>query len=105
MNTTHRNVALGAALIAALSWVDPLYLVLILFGPLLTGLVVGLRGAAWRPAAAAWGIAGLVTLVADLAINGEDAAFHAAATVITIALLRAGAALGSLAHRRTVRAA
>lgn len=105
MNTTHRNVALGAALIAALAWVDPVYIPMILLGPLLTGLVVGLRGAAWRPAAAAWGIAGLVTLVVDLAINGEDVAFHAVVTVVTVVLLRAAAALGSLAHRRSAHAA
>lgn len=105
MNTTHRNVALGAALIAALAWVDSVYIPMILLGPLLTGLVIGLRGAAWRPAAAAWAIAGLLTLVVDLAINGEDVAFHAVVTVLTVALLRAAAAAGGLAHRRSVRAA
>jgi hypothetical protein len=105
MNITHRNVAIGAALISALAWVDPLYIPMILFGPLLTGLVVGLRGADWRPAGAAWGIACLLTLVVDLAINGEDVAFHAVVTVLTVALLRAAAAAANLAHRRGVRAA
>jgi hypothetical protein len=80
----------GALLIGALAWIDPIFIPLVLVGPLVTGFVVGRRGGPLLPLGAAWFLGGLVMLVSDAIANHEDKAFHAALSVV-MALLASGA--------------
>lgn len=96
------STTLATVAIAALAWVDPIYLPLILLGPILTGLIAGAKGAAPRLVAIPWFAAGIVTLVLDLAINGEDMAFHAVVAAFTAAV---GAGCAAVAQRMRGRAA
>ena len=90
-----RTVLVVAALaIAAGAWLDPLYLPLITLGPVLSGLAAGAGGIPPRLVALTWFGAGVLVLLADLAINQEDAAFHAVVAVITAAVGAAFAARG-----------
>lgn len=94
-------VALTAVL-AALFWIDVLFVPLVLLGPIVTGVVAGPRGAA-RPAAAAWFAAGLLTLVIDWVVNNEDQIFHLAMAAWTAGVtLGVGAAVASI-RARTLR--
>ena len=89
----------GGVLIGALAWIDPIFMPLVLVGPLVTGLIVGLRGGSLRPVAAAWFIGGVVMLVSDAVANHEDKVFHAVLSVV-MALLAGGAwAVGAKAQR------
>src|SRR5690349_5470166 len=91
----------GGVAISALAWVDPIFLPLVLLGPLATGFVVGLRGGRCRYVALAWAIAGAGMLVSDWIANHEDRAFHAVLTVVMVALASAAWWVGSrLASRR-----
>jgi peptidoglycan/LPS O-acetylase OafA/YrhL len=93
-------VAAGAALIFGVILFDndkgtgQLEFVIVLLGPLLTGLVMRLRGWPWRLGAASWALNGLVMLTYDWALNNEDQAFHAVLTLTMAALVALGAAIG-----------
>ena len=92
------RIAAFTVLLAGLFWIDPLFLPLVLVGPIVTG-VVAARHDAVRPAAMAWFAAGLITLVLDWAINDEDQAFH-----LVMAVWTAGVTLASgMATARTLR--
>jgi len=80
---------LGGAAIGALAWLDPIFIPLVLLGPLVSGFVVGRRGGEWRYLALAWTIGGVSMLVSDWIANHEDRAFHAAITVVMVALASA----------------
>ena len=84
-----RYAIAGAVVIAALAWIDPLFLPLIALGPIVSGLIAGARGVPPRVLAATWFGAGMLMLVSDLIINHEDAAFHAAVALITAGLAAA----------------
>ena len=95
---TRTSVVLAVA-IAALAWIDPLFLPLIALGPIATGLVL----ADPREAAATWLLAGGLMLVSDLVVNHEDVAFHAVLTVVMTLLAWAGWWIGRrFAPRRRV---
>ena len=104
-NMQNRNwlYAIGSgAVIGALAWLDPVFIALVLLGPLVTGLVVGWRGAALRYLVAAWAIGGAIMLISDAIANHEDKAFHAGLTVVMAALaVGAWSAGRSVARRRT----
>lgn len=85
----------AAALIAALAWVDPLFLPLIGLGPIVSGLAAGATGTPPRTVAVVWFTAGLLVLVSDLVINGEDVAFHAVVALVTAGLGSGSAAIGA----------
>lgn len=105
MNRTHIIIAVAAVTLAALFWVDPLYLPLVALGPIVTGLVAGARGVDWRAAAAPWVIAALITLLIDLGVRGEDVAFHAAAAVFVGLSVALGTLPGALLRRRRAQPA
>jgi hypothetical protein len=97
---------LAVIAIAALAWIDPLYLPLITFGPILSGLAAGAAGHPPRRVAAVWLAAGLCVLVTDLVVHHEDVAFHAAVATITAAIGAGFTVLGARvrvhgARRRT----
>jgi hypothetical protein len=94
--------AICTVAIAALAWIDPLYLPLIAFGPLVSGVAAGASGVPPRIVALTWLGAGVLVLLTDLAINHEDVAFHAVVATITAAV---GAAAGWAGSRRRRRSA
>jgi hypothetical protein len=95
----------GGVIVAALSWVDPVFVPLVLVGPLAHGAVEGWRGTRWRWIAAVWLAAGLLMTLSDLIVNQEDVVFHLALGVVT-ALLASGAwATANALSRRFERAA
>jgi len=81
--------------VSSLAWVDAVFLPLVLLGPVLAGVVVGLRHGARLPLAATWFLAGLAMLASDWVVNDEDRAFH-----LALAFVMAGLASG--AHRLTM---
>ena len=80
----------GALVVSSLAWVDAVFLPLVLLGPPLAGVVVGLRHGARLPLAATWLLAGLVMLASDWVANDEDRAFH-----LALAFVMAGLASGA----------
>lgn len=95
-----RIVIAAAICIAALAWLDPVFIPLVLLGPVASGLVAGRRGVRPRPVATTWFVAGMLMLVSDLIINREDVAFHAAVAVITAGISAAFTVLGGRLQRR-----
>ena len=98
----HTNLILiTAAALAGLAWIDPVYIPMILLGPIVLGAAFGAAGHDSRVAAMPWLAAGIITLVADAVVNAEDVAFHAVVAVFT-ALVAAGcsAAARRVAARR-----
>jgi hypothetical protein len=77
-----------------------LFIPLVTLGPLVSGLAAGANGVAARVVALVWFCGGLLMLVSDLAINGEDVAFHAVVAVFTAVLAAGAAAAGALLRRR-----
>jgi peptidoglycan/LPS O-acetylase OafA/YrhL len=104
------SVAAGAALIFGVLLFDnykgtgQLEFVIVLLGPLLTGLVMRLRGWPWRLGAAAWVLNGIAMLTYDWVRNNEDKAYHVGLTLTMATLVAIGAALahGLLALRSRV---
>jgi hypothetical protein len=98
------NVVYAAILgqmISLLGWIDPLFIPLVLAGPLLSGAILAYRGVSYAWVAALWASTGLGMTWMDWVINREDVAFHLALTVIMAVL--AGVAWGAirLTQRRT----
>ena len=82
--------AVAGQLVGLLGYVDPLFVVLVVAGPLVTGAIAAARGvrAAWP--AVLWASAGLNMLWLDWVVAREDVAFHAALSVVTALLALAG---------------
>lgn len=97
-------IAVSAGLvIGALAWIDPLFIPLVLAGPLVTGALAGSRGTAFRWVALAWVVGGVSMLVSDWVLNDEDQAFHAVLTAVMVALAGVGYAVASRRTRRGTR--
>jgi hypothetical protein len=94
MNTRAINVTLAAVAIGALAWIDPLFVPLVLLGPVASGLVAGAYGVDSRTVALAWFAGCLLMLVSDVVLYNEDAAFHAVLAVFTAAVGAGSARLG-----------
>jgi hypothetical protein len=67
---------------------------IVVFGPLVTGIVMRLRDWPWKLGAAAWGLMGAISLVYDWILYDEDKAFHVVLTIVMVALTALGAAIG-----------
>lgn len=82
-----------------LGWIDPIFIPLVLAGPLVVGAIAAGRGlpAAWP--AVFWLSAGICMLWTDWVVNQEDVAFHAAVAVITSVLSLGGWGIVRLAGR------
>lgn len=74
-------VVVGIA-IGQLGWIDPLFIPLVVAGPIITGAVAATRRIPLGAVVACWGAAGLTMLVEDWIVNHEDVAFHAVLTVV-----------------------
>lgn len=86
--------------IGQLGWVDPIFIPLVLAGPLVTGAIAASRGITLRRISFVWVVAGLTMLVGDWVVNREDVAFHAVLTVVMALLAGGGWSLGSRLGRR-----
>jgi Sec-independent protein secretion pathway component TatC len=95
-------VALGGAALFALNFgpFDAVLFPLVFVGPLVTGLVMELRGWPWKLGAAAWAMMGVISLVYDWVLYNEDQAFHVALTIWMAAIVALGAMVGRLIRRR-----
>lgn len=91
-------VAAGLAT-GALAWIDPLFIPLVLAGPLVSGALARGRGWPLAPVALAWAVAGISMVASDWIVNREDVAFHALLTVAMVGLAAAGWSAASLARR------
>ena len=60
------------------SWLGSAYFLLVLFGPLATGVVFGYLRKPWLLAAATWALAGILSLITDWIFLNEDQVFHLA---------------------------
>ncbi|MDX6386505.1 MAG: hypothetical protein QOD85_307 [Gaiellaceae bacterium] len=96
---------LGGVVIGALAWIDPIFIPLVLLGPLVTGFVCGWRVVPLRYLAGAWAIGGISMLVSDQIANHEDKAFHAVLTLVMVGLACAAWAAGRFSARRRTRTA
>ena len=75
--------------IGQLGWVDPVFIPLVLAGPVAVGAFAAARGIPLIPVVVLWVTAGLTMLVSDWVVNREDVAFHAVVTVL-MSLLASG---------------
>jgi hypothetical protein len=70
------------------------YVLLVLLGPLATGLVFGYLRKPWLLAAATWALAGILSLLTDWIILNDDVVFHLALTIVMVILVAIGTAIG-----------
>lgn len=91
---------LAGLVIGALAWIDPLFIPLVLAGPIVTAAVAASRGVRLAPVALAWAIAGVSMIISDWVLNHEDVAFHAVLTIFMPAL---AAGAGVVTSRLTAR--
>ena len=91
-------VAAGAAALFALNFIPPLdnaMELVVLIGPLLTGIVMAIGRRPGKLGATAWGLMGLISLFWDWILYDEDKAFHVALTIGLVAVVALGAAIGA----------
>lgn len=91
-------VALGQ-LLFAVALIDPLFIPLILLGPLVSGAVAAARGVSYAWIAMVWVSLGLATLWVGLVFIGDDHMFHLAITGIMPLLAGVGYGVVYLATR------
>jgi hypothetical protein len=87
-------------LIGTLAWIGPLFIPLVLAGPIVSGVVGATKGVAFRWLAAAWATGGVVMLASDWIANNEDKAFHAVLTIVMVVLAGAGWRIARAVQRR-----
>jgi hypothetical protein len=95
-------VLLGLAAINAIVFSplgDEWFFAIVVFGPIATGIVVGVRRGDTSLAAATWAACGLLWLVLDWSINHEDVVFHAVLAVVMAGLVTLGIGIVRAARR------
>jgi hypothetical protein len=113
-STTHKRLAIGLAGAAAINAIvfsplgDEGFFAIALFGPIASGIVVGLMRGDTRLAAATWAGTGVFWLVLDWIIHQEDVAFHAVLALVMACLVALGAGFahasrGIVRHATSVR--
>jgi hypothetical protein len=113
-STTHKRLAIGLAGAAAINAIvfsplgDEGFFAIALFGPIASGIVVGLMRGDTRLAAATWAGTGVFWLVLDSIIHQEDVAFHAVLALVMACLVALGAGFahasrGIVRHATSVR--
>lgn len=102
---THLVVAIAVGqVVGLLGYIDPLFIPLVLAGPLVTGAVAAARGISMSLVIAVWVSAGLNMTVMDWALFREDVGFHLVLTVVMSLLAMAGhAVVRVIASRREGR--
>ena len=74
--------ALFGQLVAQLGWIDPLFIPLVLVGPLATGAILAARRVTYAWVAVLWASTGLGMAWSDWLVNREDVVFHLALAVL-----------------------
>ena len=92
-------------LLAQLGWIDPLFIPLVLAGPLLSGAVLAARAVRFAWVALLWASTGVGMAWADWVVNREDVAFHLALALVMPLLAGIGWGAIRLTARRRARAA
>lgn len=90
--------------VAQLGWIDPLFIPLVLAGPLITGAVLAHRRVAYTWVATLWASTGLAMAASDWLVNHEDVGFHLALAVIMPLLAGVGFGVVRLTTRRPMPA-
>jgi len=91
--------ALVGQLVGLLGWIDPLFVPLVLLGPVITGAVGAARHTSYPWIAVLWCSAGVNMIWTDWVVNHEDVVFHLALSVIMPLLAGVGFAAVTLANR------
>ncbi|GAA1976819.1 hypothetical protein GCM10009798_42540 [Nocardioides panacihumi] len=86
-------------LVGQLGWIDPLFVPLVLLGPIVTGAVAAGRRIAYLWIAVVWCSAGVAMAWSDWVVNHEDVAFHLALAVLMPLLAGIGFGAVRLATR------
>jgi len=89
-------------LVAQLGWIDPLFIPLVLVGPLVSGAIAASRDVRLAWVAVLWISTGVGMAWSDWVVNREDVAFHLALAVIMPLL--AGVGFGVVRLTARVRA-
>ena len=108
MTPTTKNLIAAAAtgqVVGLLGWVDPLFIPLVLLGPVVTGAVTAARGASYLWIAVLWCSAGLSMAWTDWVVNREDLVFHLVLAVVMPLLAGVGYGVVRLATRMGRRVA
>ena len=96
------RIALAAVvgqLVGLLGYVDPLYIVLVLGGPLVTGAVAAARRIPLVLVAVLWVSAGLNMAWMDWVVAREDVVYHLVLSVVMALLAAAGYGVAALVSR------
>lgn len=89
-------------LVGLLGWIDPLFVPLVLAGPLVSGAVAATREVRLAWIAVFWASAGVNMAWTDWAVNREDVAFHL--VLAAVMPLLAGVGFGAVRLTARVRA-
>jgi hypothetical protein len=92
-------VALVGQLVGLLGWIDPLFIPLVLLGPIVTGAVAAAYHTAYRGVAVVWCSAGINMMWTDWVVNREDVVFHLVLSVLMPLLAGLGFGAVKLASR------
>ena len=87
-------------LVSILGWIDPLFIPLVLAGPLLSGAILAYLDVSYAWVAALWASTGFGMMWMDWVINREDVAFHLVLAVIMPLLAGIGWGAVRLTQRR-----
>ena len=91
-------------LVGLLGYVDPLFVVLVLAGPLVTGALAAASRVPLLPSVLLWVSAGMNMTVLDWVISREDVAFHLGLTVVMALLDAVGYGAVAVVSRRRATA-
>jgi hypothetical protein len=91
--------AVVGQLVGLLGWIDPLFIPLVLLGPVVTGAVAAARRFGLLPVAVLWFSAGLNMAWSDWVVNREDVGFHLVLSVVMPVLAAFGFGVVTLAGR------
>lgn len=91
--------ALLGQLVAQLGWIDPLFILLVVAAPLVSGAFAAAQRVRYLWIAVLWCSAGIGMTWSDWLVNREDVAFHLGTAVVMPLLAGAGFGLVRLATR------
>jgi hypothetical protein len=91
--------ALLGQVVAQLGWIDPLFLLLVLAAPVVTGAVAAAQDVRYLWIAVLWFSVGIGMTWSDWVVNREDVAFHLGTAVVMPLLAGAGYGVVRLATR------
>ena len=93
------GAAIVGQLVGQLGWIDPLFIPLVLLGPVVTGAVAAARRISYTWIAVLWFSAGINMLWTDYLVNHEDVGFHAVVSIVMPLLAGLGYGVVRLATR------